>query len=75
MKKIREREIILGIQREMNSSAALMVDGEIISAVSEERFTNVKNYERYSLNAINVFKKTDLDGLILKDYFVEKIVK
>ena len=27
---------------EMNSSASLMINGEIISAVSEERFSNIK---------------------------------
>lgn len=59
MKKKRESEIILGIQWEMNSSAALMVNGEIISAVSEERFTNVKNDERYPINAINYVLKSN----------------
>ena len=34
--------IIIGINWEQNSSAALMIDGKIISAASEERFSNKK---------------------------------
>ena len=39
------KKIIIGINWEQNSSAALMIDGEIISATSEERFSNKKNDE------------------------------
>ena len=43
---MKKRLIILGINWE-NSSACLMVDGKIISATSEERFSKKKNDERY----------------------------
>ena len=44
---------IIGINWQCNSSACLMIDGKIVGSVSEERFTRVKNDERYPLNAIN----------------------
>ena len=59
MKKITQNEIILGIQWEMNSSASLMINGEIISAVSEERFSNIKNDERYPKKSIDYILKSN----------------
>ena len=47
-----KKEIILGINWEQNSTAALMIDGEIRSCVSEERFSRIKNDERYPKKAI-----------------------
>ena len=47
------REIIIGINWEQNSTAALMINNHIVGCVSEERFTNIKNDERYPINAIN----------------------
>ena len=44
---------IIGINWQCNSSACLMIDGKIVGSVSEERFTRVKNDERYPLNSIN----------------------
>ena len=38
---------MIGINWEQNSTAALMIDGQILARVSEERFTRVKNDERY----------------------------
>lgn len=56
-----------------NSSAALIIDGEIISAVEEERFTRLKNDSIFPYNSI-VFclKKSkitlnDLDSIIFYD--------
>jgi carbamoyltransferase len=43
---------ILGIVWGENSTAALMIDGKIVAAVSEERFSRVKNDERYPKKAI-----------------------
>ena len=60
-------KIILGINWELNSSATLMINGKIVSSVSEERFSKVKNDERYPKNAINYIlkenkiKNTDID--------------
>ena len=60
------KEIILGINWEQNSTAALMINGEIVSCVSEERFSRVKNDERYPKKAIdwilyeNNIKKKDI---------------
>ena len=61
--------IILGINWEQNSSASLMIDGKIVGCSSEERFSGVKNDERYPLNAINwllkkfKIKKTSIDEI------------
>lgn len=43
---------ILGIMWEENSTAALVVDGEVVACVSEERFSRAKNDERYPKKAI-----------------------
>src|SRR3989442_8284002 len=34
------------------STAALMVDGEVVACASEERFSRIKNDERYPMKAI-----------------------
>ena len=47
------KEIYIGINWEQNSTAALMVDGKILGSISEERFSRIKNDERYPYNAIN----------------------
>jgi len=52
-----DRIIILGINWEQNSSACLMINGKIISAISEERFTRKKNDESYPKNAIEYVLK------------------
>ena len=39
--------IYLGIYTGHNASAALMIDGKIIFALQEERFTNIKNFHGY----------------------------
>ena len=45
---------ILGISAFYHDSAAtLIIDGKIISAAQEERFTRVKHDNRYPINAIN----------------------
>jgi carbamoyltransferase len=40
------------------SSACLMINGEIKIAISEERFSRIKNDERYPKNSINYILKT-----------------
>ena len=63
------KTIILGINWEQNSSAALMIDGKIVSAISEERFSRKKNDESYPKNAIdyvlkfNGIKKSDITNV------------
>ena len=53
-----KKEIVIGINWEQNSTAALMINGRIISCVSEERFSRVKNDERYPKKAIEwILKK------------------
>jgi len=47
------KEIYIGINWEQNSTAALMVDGKILGSISEERFSRIKNDERYPYQAIN----------------------
>ena len=51
--------IILGINWHQNSTASLMIDGKIVSCSSEERFSGIKNDERYPINAINWILKTN----------------
>ncbi len=60
-------KIILGINWELNSTASLMINGNIVSTASEERFSKIKNDERYPYQAINYIlsenniKKKDID--------------
>ena len=56
---MKKKSIILGINWEQNSSACLMIDGKIISAISEERFSRKKNDERYPKKAIDYVLKTN----------------
>ena len=50
---INNRNIIIGINWEQNSTAAIMINNKLVGCVSEERFSNVKNDERYPKKAIN----------------------
>ena len=44
-----------------DSAAAIIVDGEIIAAAQEERFTRIKHDASYPKNAINyVLKESDI---------------
>ena len=49
--------IILGIHIEECSTAALMIDGEVVACASEERFSRQKNDERYPRQAIDYCMK------------------
>ena len=44
--------IILGIQEAHDASSALMVDGEIVAAAQEERFTRKKHDSSFPKNSI-----------------------
>ena len=55
-----KREIVLGINWEQNSTVALMINGKIIGCSSEERFTRIKNDERYPKNSIDLLLRTGL---------------
>ena len=46
-------KVYLGICCSHNATASLMVNGEIIIAVMEERFTNVKNFQGYPKQSID----------------------
>ena len=48
-----KKSVIVGINWEQNSTAALMIDGKIVGCVSEERFSRIKNDERYPIKSIN----------------------
>ena len=48
-----QKNIVIGINWEQNSSACLMINGEIIGACSEERFSRIKNDERYPKKSID----------------------
>ncbi len=57
---------ILGISAFYHDSAAsILVDGEIIAAAQEERFTRIKHDSKYPFNAVNFV--LDYSGLKLKD--------
>ena len=61
-----------------DSAAALIVDGKIIAAAQEERFTRIKHDSNMPVNAINFclkqgnIKPEDLDGVV---YYEKPIVK
>ena len=61
--------IIIGINWEQNSSVALLINGKIIEAVSEERFSRLKNDERYPKKSIDYIikkyklKKNEIDKI------------
>jgi len=57
------RNIIIGINWEQNSTAAIMINNKLVGCVSEERFSNVKNDERYPKKAID---------WLIKNFKVEK---
>ena len=49
---------ILGISAYYHDSAAcLLIDGKIVSAVQEERFTRIKHDENFPYKAINFILK------------------
>ena len=50
---INDRNIIIGINWEQNSTAAIMINNKLVGCVSEERFSNIKNDERYPKRAID----------------------
>lgn len=62
---------ILGVRYGHDASAALVIDGEIIADVAEERFTRIKNDTSFPLNAIQYCLKAgdisseDLDVLAI----------
>lgn len=61
-----------------DSAAALIIDGKIIAAAQEERFTRIKHDSEFPINAINYCLKQgnltpqDLDGVV---YYEKPIVK
>jgi carbamoyltransferase len=70
-----KKNIVLGINWEQNSSVALMIDGKIVEAVAEERFSKLKNDERYPKLSIEyILKKYSLKSVDI-DYvgFVSKL--
>jgi len=52
---------ILGIHTGHNATAALILNNKLEAAISEEKFTNIKNYTGFPLNAVNyIMKEYDL---------------
>ena len=62
--------IYLGVHNSSQSGAALIKDGKIIGAVTEERFNRIKNYHGWPQKSIDYL--LDLANITLKD--VDKIV-
>ena len=50
---VKLKKYIIGINWEQNSTAAIMLDGKILECISEERFSRVKNDERYQKKSID----------------------
>jgi carbamoyltransferase len=56
-----------------NSTAALLVDGAIVACISQERFSRIKNDERYPRQAIEAVLEigdldaTELDAVVSAD--------
>jgi carbamoyltransferase len=65
----------LGINWEQNSTASLFYKDELLGCVSEERFSRVKNDERYPFNAINWLLESNnlTSGDIQKVIFVSNL--
>ena len=67
---------ILGIHHGHDSSATLLIDGEIIAAAPEERFSRVKNDHSFPMNAINFclnkakLKSEDIDIIAIPDSYL-----
>ena len=56
--------IVIGIYDDHNSSAALSIDGEIVCAVQEERFTKRKNEKGFPKNSVSyILKKYNLNNV------------
>ena len=71
--------IILGISAYYHdSAAALLIDGEIIAAAQEERFSRRKNDERFPVHAVRFCLKqggislADLDAVV---FYEKPVVK
>ena len=58
--------VILGVATEHCSSAALMINGNIIGAIQEERLTKCKNQVAFPKKAIDELIKIHLDGDVSK---------
>ena len=52
-----ENNYIIGVNWEQNSTVSIMCDGSILESVSEERFSRIKNDERYPKLAMDYLKK------------------
>jgi len=77
--KNKNRAVVLGISAYYHdSSAALIVDGQIISAVQEERFTRIKGDSSFPLNSIKyvlTHSKISPDQITSVVYFESPFVK
>ena len=77
--KNKNRTVVLGISAYYHdSSAALIVDGQIISAVQEERFTRIKGDSSFPLNSIKyvlTHSKISPDQITSVVYFESPFVK
>ena len=70
---------ILGISAFFHdSSASLILDGEIVSAVQEERFTRIKHDSSFPINSINYIlkeEKIDVDEIDKIIFFEKQFLK
>ena len=64
--------LVLGINDGHNSGAALIEDGRVAAAISEERLKNIKNYS--GVPGLTIKKVFDISGLLPQDVDVIAIV-
>src|SRR5512139_2742559 len=57
--------VILGINNMHDASAALVIDGKVVAAAEEERFTRVKHTKGFPVNAMRFC--LDYAGITMRD--------
>jgi carbamoyltransferase len=72
---IGERSLVLGINAGHDSSACLLVDGQIAVAIAEERLSRIKHHEgyphravAYCLEAVGIPRLDVVDAIALNEY-------
>ena len=67
--------IFLAIHYGHNSTVGLSIDGKIVSVISEERITRIKNVIGFPVESLKYIKKTYLENSLKKveNFLIEKI--
>ena len=67
--------IFLAIHYGHNATVGLSIDGKIVSVISEERITRIKNVIGFPVESLKYIKKTYLENSLKKveNFLIEKI--